>query len=87
MAGESSAMAKKTTDAPKEAATRRRVKAAPARAADASPKPGNGQVTTPTAEEIAEAAYHRYLSRGGRDGADFDDWIEAERDLIERRQG
>src|SRR5688572_5847151 len=33
----------------------------------------------PTYEEIAEAAYSRYLERGGRDGQDFDDWVEAER--------
>ena len=41
---------------------------------DASPTPG----------EIAEAAYHRYLQRGGQHGGDFDDWIEAERELRER---
>ena len=37
--------------------------------------------STPTYEEIAEAAYHRYLSRGATDGQDFDDWLEAERAL------
>jgi hypothetical protein len=35
----------------------------------------------PTEQEIAEAAYHRYLKRGGQSGSDFDDWIEAEREL------
>jgi len=40
---------------------------------------------SPTYDEIAEAAYHRYLSRGGVDGQDFDDWLEAERELRERR--
>jgi len=39
----------------------------------------------PAYDEIAEAAYHRFLSRGGQDGGDVDDWIEAERDLRERR--
>ena len=39
----------------------------------------------PTYDEIAEAAYHRYLERGGRDGRDFDDWVEAERSLRSRR--
>lgn len=39
----------------------------------------------PTFEEIAEAAYHRYLKRGGTEGTDFDDWLEAERDLKSRR--
>ena len=41
-------------------------------------------VASPTYEEIAEAAYHRYLSRGGGDGRDFEDWIEAERSLKTR---
>ena len=38
----------------------------------------------PSYQQIAEAAYHRYLNRGGRDGQDFDDWIEAERSLKNR---
>ena len=36
---------------------------------------------TPSYEEIAEAAYRRYLERGGEHGRDFDDWVEAERTL------
>jgi hypothetical protein len=35
----------------------------------------------PSYEAIAEAAYHRFLQRGGTDGRDFDDWIEAEQEL------
>jgi hypothetical protein len=35
----------------------------------------------PTFEQISEAAYHRYLQRGGQDGHDFDDWLDAERSL------
>jgi Protein of unknown function (DUF2934) len=31
--------------------------------------------------EIAERAYHLYLSRGGGHGADVDDWLRAEREL------
>ena len=44
---------------------------------------GNGSTTThtPTYEEIAEAAYRRYLERGGQHGYDFDDWLDAERSL------
>ena len=38
----------------------------------------------PSYEQIAEAAYLRYLSRGGGDGRDFDDWLEAERELKTR---
>ena len=40
---------------------------------------------TPSYDEIAEAAYQRYLKRGGTDGQDFDDWLEAERELRSRR--
>jgi hypothetical protein len=39
---------------------------------------------TPTYDQIAEAAYHRYLRRGAEDGRDFDDWVEAERELKSR---
>jgi hypothetical protein len=39
----------------------------------------------PTYDQIAEAAYQRYLQRGGADGRDFDDWLEAERELKARR--
>ena len=46
---------------------------------------GDGHVTAhPTYEQIAEAAYHRYLQRGGHHGNDFDDWIDAERALRSR---
>ena len=38
----------------------------------------------PTFEQISEAAYHRYLQRGGQHGHDFDDWLEAERSLRSR---
>ncbi|HEY3093736.1 MAG TPA: DUF2934 domain-containing protein [Vicinamibacterales bacterium] len=50
--------------------------------------PGDGRPSRtddPTYDEIAEAAYHRYLRRGGGDGQDFDDWVEAERELRSRR--
>jgi hypothetical protein len=36
---------------------------------------------SPTYDEIADAAYHRYLRRGGQDGADVDDWVAAEQEL------
>lgn len=38
----------------------------------------------PTYDEIAEAAYLRYLNRGGGDGRDFDDWVAAEEELKTR---
>ena len=46
---------------------------------------GDGSTSNvPTFEQIAEAAYHRYLQRGGQDGHAFDDWLEAERSLRSR---
>ena len=35
----------------------------------------------PSHDEIAQAAYMRYLERGGNHGSDWDDWLEAERSL------
>lgn len=43
-----------------------------------------GAAYQPTYDDIAQAAYQRYLSRGGSDGRDFEDWIEAERELAGR---
>ena len=53
--------------------------------ADETPGQGDGPLkTSPTYEQIAEAAYHRYLQRGGQHGRDFDDWLDAERSLRAR---
>jgi len=35
----------------------------------------------PSEDDIRDRAYHRYLQRGGGHGMDFDDWLEAEREL------
>jgi hypothetical protein len=39
----------------------------------------------PSEEDIRLRAYHRYLERGAGDGSDFDDWLEAEKDLKSSR--
>jgi Protein of unknown function (DUF2934) len=36
-------------------------------------------------DDIRIRAYHRYLERGGGHGMDFDDWLEAERELKSRQ--
>jgi hypothetical protein len=57
------------------------------RAADMSVGAGSSDSAAarePTFDEIAEAAYRRYLERGGQHGQDFDDWVEAERSLRSR---
>ncbi len=85
----SSAMAKKFSDATP--APRRRA-ATPARRATASsaappPLATSATRTEPTYDEIAQAAYLRYISRGGGDGQDFDDWLAAEQELKSRKNG
>ncbi len=35
----------------------------------------------PSEEDIRMRAYQRYLQRGGYHGMDFEDWLEAEREL------
>ena len=35
----------------------------------------------PSEEAIRARAYQRYLERGGTGGSDFEDWLEAEREL------
>ena len=46
--------------------------------------PDAATTARPTYDQIAEAAYLRYLSRGGGDGQDFDDWVAAEQELKAR---
>lgn len=38
----------------------------------------------PSNDEIAARAYEIFLHRGGSDGADLDDWLQAERELQEK---
>jgi hypothetical protein len=38
----------------------------------------------PTREEIELRAYQIYVERGGAHGQDVEDWIQAERELVEK---
>ena len=38
---------------------------------------------SPDPQRISQRAYELYLERGGSDGRDWDDWLEAERELSE----
>jgi Protein of unknown function (DUF2934) len=58
--------------------------AADAAMGSAGMESGGATTARPSYDDIAQAAYQRYLSRGGSDGRDFDDWIEAERELTRR---
>jgi hypothetical protein len=41
--------------------------------------------SSPSEEDIRLRAYQRYLERGGGHGMDFEDWLEAERELKKER--
>ncbi len=74
-------MAKRSPSSP----TSTRKRATPKTAHQAQPEQASSAAPTasiaPSEEEIRVRAYHRYLERGGTHGADFDDWVEAEKDL------
>jgi DUF2934 family protein len=38
-------------------------------------------------DRVSQRAYELYLARGGADGQDFDDWLAAERELTNDREG
>jgi hypothetical protein len=44
------------------------------------PQPLNG----PSLEEIQRRAYEIHIDRGGPHGHDLDDWLQAERELMEK---
>jgi len=44
------------------------------------PQPLNG----PSREEIQRRAYEIHIDRGGPHGHDLDDWLQAERELMEK---
>jgi hypothetical protein len=51
-------------------------------AAPATPAPPKARRSRgPSQEDIRMRAYQRYLQRGGSHGTEFEDWLEAEREL------
>ena len=53
----------------------------PSEAGDDAPLESMSMASEPSEEDIRMRAYHRYLERGGGHGTDFEDWLEAEREL------
>ena len=43
--------------------------------------PAHVTPVAPSEDDIRVRAYHRFLERGAGPGGDFDDWLEAEKDL------
>jgi hypothetical protein len=53
------------------------------RSSPAAGKPRTAKAP-PTREEISLRAYHIYLERSGAQGNELDDWVRAERELLEQ---
>jgi hypothetical protein len=51
-----------------------------AQSEETRPQPLNG----PSPEEIQQRAYEIHIDRGGPHGHDLDDWLQAERELMEK---
>jgi DUF2934 family protein len=74
-------------EAPRPKARRPRKTAPPEPAPIGAPPPESigRPVIEPTLDDIRRRAYERYLERGGKHGQHFDDWLEAERELREKK--
>jgi len=57
----------------------------PSEAGDDVPLESMSMGSEPSEEDIRMRAYHRYLERGAGHGTDFEDWLEAERELKRKR--
>ena len=52
----------------------------------ASSEPGGESDRPITSDDISARAYELYERRGGEHGQDWDDWLQAERELQARRR-
>ena len=62
-------------------ATRRVDKAAQTTGLESASRTPNASFVAITDDDIARRAFELYRERGGQDGHDADDWLEAEREL------
>jgi hypothetical protein len=56
-------------------------------AGDDAPLESMSMGSEPSDEDIRMRAYQRFLERGGGHGSDFEDWLEAERELKSTKPG
>ena len=54
-------------------------------AGPADPTASQSMAAKPTEDDIRRRAYDRYLERGGGHGMDFQDWLDAERELKNKK--
>jgi|1185.fasta_scaffold1133862_1 hypothetical protein len=58
--------------------------AKPRKKDNGAPQNGGDMTSTIDRDRLAQRAYELYLARGGEDGRDLEDWLAAERELLER---
>jgi hypothetical protein len=58
--------------------------AKPRKKENGAPQNGGDMTATIDRDRLAQRAYELYLARGGEDGRDLEDWLAAERELLER---
>jgi hypothetical protein len=56
-------------------------------AGDDAPLESMSMGSEPSEEDIRNRAYRRFLERGAGHGGDFEDWLEAERELKNEKSG
>jgi len=44
------------------------------------------QESMPLEEQVRQRAHEIYLQRGGQDGSDLDDWLQAEAEILARQR-
>ncbi len=55
------------------------------RAQDSERLVTEAMASEPNEQDIRMRAYHRFLHRGGQHGRHFDDWVEAEQELRQKK--
>jgi len=55
------------------------------RAGGAAGRKASAEAASPSSEEIARRAYEIFRARGGGPGHEAEDWLQAEKELRERR--
>jgi len=51
-----------------------------------SPQKAPAIQSVPIEERIRERAHEIYLQRGGEDGGELDDWLQAEQEILDQEQ-
>ena len=74
-----------TANEPTAAAAAPKPKRARAASRPTAAPPETPPTDEPSPDDIRRRAYERYLERGGNHGRHFDDWLEAEKELRNKK--